>query len=261
MPARIRNGPGPDRRTAGLRFINGDMRRDLTLVLSCASGTLSCYARSAFGATAENQISGGAEMTKKSFPLSRVYRLLEPGPVVLVTTSEKGRPNVMTMSWHTMMEFEPPLVGCVISDRNHSFGALKATRECVINIPTVELAAQVVGCGNTSGRRLDKFRRFGLTPVAGCAGQGAADRRMLCRTRMQARRREAGGQILLLHPRSAAGVDRPLAQGSAHDSSPRPGRLYGRRQNHQAAVENEIASCRPSAGPVSRRDARRAQVA
>lgn len=105
-------------------------------------------------------------MTKKSFPLSRVYRLLEPGPVVLLTTAEKGRANAMTMSWHTMMEFEPPLVGCVISDRNHSFGVLKATRECVINIPTAELAVQVVGCGNTSGTKLDKFRRFGLTPVA-----------------------------------------------------------------------------------------------
>jgi flavin reductase (DIM6/NTAB) family NADH-FMN oxidoreductase RutF len=105
-------------------------------------------------------------MAKKSYPLSQVYRLLEPGPVVLVTTAEKGRPNIMTMSWHTMMEFEPPLVGCVISNRNHSFGVLKATRECVINIPTVELAAQVVGCGNSSGRKLDKFKAFGLTPVA-----------------------------------------------------------------------------------------------
>jgi flavin reductase (DIM6/NTAB) family NADH-FMN oxidoreductase RutF len=45
----------------------------------------------------------------------------------------------MTLSWHTMMEFEPPLVGCVVSDRNHSFRALKATRDCVINIPTVEI--------------------------------------------------------------------------------------------------------------------------
>jgi len=104
-------------------------------------------------------------MAKKSLALSQVYRLLEPGPVVLVTTAEKGRPNVMTMSWHTMMEFEPPLVGCVISNRNHSFGALKASKECVINIPTVELAAQVVGCGNTSGRKLDKFKAFGLTPA------------------------------------------------------------------------------------------------
>jgi flavin reductase (DIM6/NTAB) family NADH-FMN oxidoreductase RutF len=105
-------------------------------------------------------------MAKKSLPLSQVYRLLEPGPVVLVTTADKGRPNIMAMSWHTMMEFEPPLVGCVISNRNHSFGVLKATRECVINIPTVELATQVVGCGNTSGRKLDKFKAFGLTPVA-----------------------------------------------------------------------------------------------
>ena len=105
-------------------------------------------------------------MAKRSFPLSNVYRLLEPGPVVLVTTARNGRANIMTMSWHTMIEFEPPLVGCVISNRNHTFGMLKASKECVINIPTVELAAQVVGCGNTSGRKLDKFQRFGFTPVA-----------------------------------------------------------------------------------------------
>lgn len=103
-------------------------------------------------------------MSKRSLPLSQVYRLLEPGPVVLLTTARRGKPNVMTMSWHVMMEFEPPLVGCVISDRNYSFGILKATKACVINIPTVELARQVVGCGNCSGRNTDKFARFGLTP-------------------------------------------------------------------------------------------------
>ena len=104
-------------------------------------------------------------MTKRTLPLSRVYGLLEPGPVVLVTTACKGRANVMAMSWHTMMEFEPPLVGCVISNRNFSFDTLRATKECVLNIPTVALAAKVVGCGNTSGRTIDKFATFGLTPV------------------------------------------------------------------------------------------------
>ncbi len=102
-------------------------------------------------------------MPKRSLPLAKVYGLLEPGPVLLLTTSHKGKANIMTMSWHTMMEFEPPLVGCVVSGRDHSFEALRATKECVINIPTLELAAQVVGCGNTSGRRVDKFARFGLT--------------------------------------------------------------------------------------------------
>ena len=102
---------------------------------------------------------------RKPVRLSSVYRLLEPGPVVLVSTARNGRPNIMTMSWHTMMEFEPPLVGCVISDRNYSFGILKHTRECVINIPTVELARDVVRCGNTTGRRVDKFAAFHLTPL------------------------------------------------------------------------------------------------
>ena len=105
-------------------------------------------------------------MKKRPLPLSRVYGLLEPGPVVLVTTADRGRANIMTMSWHTMMEFEPPLVGCVISNRNHSFSALRRTRECVINIPGVELARKVVACGNTSGRDVDKFRVFQLTAVA-----------------------------------------------------------------------------------------------
>jgi len=103
-------------------------------------------------------------MAKRSFPLSRVYALLEPGPVVLVTTAGQGRPNVMAMSWHTMMEFEPPLVGCVVSSRNHSHGLLKRSRECVLNIPSVEIAEKVVGCGNTSGANVDKFRKFHLTP-------------------------------------------------------------------------------------------------
>jgi len=103
-------------------------------------------------------------MKKKSLPLGKVYGLLEPGPVVLLTTSRKGRPNVMAMSWHTMLEFEPPLVGCVVSGRDYSFAALKTTRECVMNIPTVELAEAVVGCGNSSGDDTDKFAAFGLTP-------------------------------------------------------------------------------------------------
>jgi len=106
---------------------------------------------------------GGAR--KRSLPLSRVYALLETGPVVLLTTARDGRANVMTMSWHTMMEFEPPLVGCVVSDRNYSFALLKATKECVINIPTAKLARQVVAVGNSTGRRIDKFAAFGLTAL------------------------------------------------------------------------------------------------
>lgn len=104
-------------------------------------------------------------MSKRSYPLSKVYGLLEPGPVLLLTTAHKGKANVMTMSWHTMMEFEPTLIGCIISGRDFSFDALRLTRQCVLNIPTAELGTKVVGCGNTSGRRVDKFKTFGLTSL------------------------------------------------------------------------------------------------
>ena len=101
----------------------------------------------------------------KDLALPDVYRLLEPGPVVLLTTARRGRANVMVMSWHMMVEFEPPLVACIVSNRNHSFAALRATKECVIAIPARRLAAKVVKVGNSSGRDIDKFKAFGLTPA------------------------------------------------------------------------------------------------
>ena len=104
-----------------------------------------------------------ARRAKRALPLAKVYGLLEPGPVVLLSTARRGRANVMTVSWHTMLEFEPPLVGCVVSDRAFSFATLKSTRQCVLNIPGADLAAQVVGCGNCTGREVDKFAAFGLT--------------------------------------------------------------------------------------------------
>ena len=101
----------------------------------------------------------------KEFSLAKVYQLLEPGPVVLLTTVDKGEINVMAMSWHMMVEFEPPLVACIVSSADYSFATLRATRECVIAIPALELAPIVVQVGNTSGRDLDKFEAFGLTPL------------------------------------------------------------------------------------------------
>lgn len=99
---------------------------------------------------------------KTVLPLSKVYQLLEPGPVVMVSTSHKGKTNIMTMSWHMMIDFEPPLIGCVISNQNFSYDMIKKTKECVINIPSVELAEKVVGVGNTTGAKVDKFKEFQL---------------------------------------------------------------------------------------------------
>ncbi len=55
---------------------------------------------------------------------------------MLVSSQFGGERNIMTMGWHTVMEFTPSLVGCIISSANHSFGLIRKSRECVINVPT-----------------------------------------------------------------------------------------------------------------------------
>ncbi len=103
------------------------------------------------------------KFTKEDFPVSEIRRLLEPGPIVLVSSTLNGATNIMTMGWHTVMEFTPSLIGCVISSQNHSFGMIRKSRECAIHVPTADLAETVVRIGNCSGASMDKFSAFGLT--------------------------------------------------------------------------------------------------
>lgn len=105
-----------------------------------------------------------ASTRKQAVPMDQVRFWLEPGPVVLVSSAHGGERDVMVMGWHTVIEFTPSLIGCVISSANHSFGLIRASRECVLNLPTSAQLEQVLGVGSTSGADIDKFAAFGLTP-------------------------------------------------------------------------------------------------
>lgn len=98
--------------------------------------------------------------------ISRAFTLIEPGPVVFVTTHDGEKNNIMTVSWTMVMGFTP-IFAITTGPWNYSYAALRNTRECVIAIPTVDLIDQVVGVGTCSGADTDKFVKFGLTPVTG----------------------------------------------------------------------------------------------
>lgn len=100
----------------------------------------------------------------REMKLARAFQLFEPGPVVLLTTSDKGKANVMTMSWLMDVEFTPQ-IACIISEADYSFRALLKTKQCVIAIPTVDIIRKVVDIGNCSGEDVDKFTKFKLTAV------------------------------------------------------------------------------------------------
>lgn len=102
----------------------------------------------------------------KKLPIAKAFTLLEPGPVVLVTTHDGRSNNVMTISWTMVMDFTPRFA-MTTGAWNHSFAALEHRRECVIAIPTVDLIDTVVGIGICSGADTDKFEKFRLTPLPG----------------------------------------------------------------------------------------------
>jgi flavin reductase (DIM6/NTAB) family NADH-FMN oxidoreductase RutF len=100
---------------------------------------------------------------KQPYDVANIRRLLEPGPVVLVSSAWQGKTNIMTLGWHMMIGFQPALFGCYIDESNHSYDMVVNSRECVINLPAAELLEQVIGIGNCSGADQDKFSLFGLT--------------------------------------------------------------------------------------------------
>lgn len=105
----------------------------------------------------------GVAMLKK-MPLSQAFTLMEPGPVVLVTTRDGEKNNIMALSWTMVVDFTPQFA-LTTGPWNHSYAALRKSRECVIAIPTVDLLDKVVGAGTCSGADTDKFEKFGLTPL------------------------------------------------------------------------------------------------
>jgi flavin reductase (DIM6/NTAB) family NADH-FMN oxidoreductase RutF len=98
--------------------------------------------------------------------INKAFTLMESGPVVLVTTYDGKKNNVMSISWTMVLDFKPTFA-ITTGEWNYSFAALRKTKECVISIPTVDILNKVVGIGTCSGADTDKFEKFKLTPVKG----------------------------------------------------------------------------------------------
>jgi flavin reductase (DIM6/NTAB) family NADH-FMN oxidoreductase RutF len=102
----------------------------------------------------------------RKLKLSKAFTLIESGPLVLVTTNDGQKDNIMTISWTMVLDFTP-VFALTTGEWNHSFLALRKNKECVIAIPTVDMLDTVVGIGTCSGTDTDKFAKFKLTPVQG----------------------------------------------------------------------------------------------
>ena len=93
---------------------------------------------------------------------------LYPVPAVLVTcVDDAGKANIITIAWAGIVCSEPPMVSIAIRPHRYSHPLIAASGEFVVNIPGEDLLRETDGCGMVSGRDVDKFEKFGLTPEPG----------------------------------------------------------------------------------------------
>lgn len=100
----------------------------------------------------------------KEIKKEKALTFIEPGPVVLVTTYDGEKNNVMTISWTMAIDFAQHIV-ITTGPWNHSFETIMRTRECVVCIPNASMIETTVKIGMTSGTDTDKFKTFGLTAL------------------------------------------------------------------------------------------------
>jgi len=98
--------------------------------------------------------------------IGKAFTLIKSGPVVLITTNDGNKDNIMTISWTMVLDFTP-VFAITTGEWNYSFAALRETKECVVSIPTVDMLDKIVGIGTCAGADTDKFDKFELTPVKG----------------------------------------------------------------------------------------------
>lgn len=106
-----------------------------------------------------------AKVSLKPEDLKKFYTYASPKSAILVTAvDEAGRPNIITLAWHSPVSIDPPLYGISISPKRYTHELIEKTKEFVVNFPPWKLLEKVHYCGSYSGRKVDKFRQTGLTP-------------------------------------------------------------------------------------------------
>lgn len=89
-----------------------------------------------------------------------------PEPVVLVTAKAADKePNIITVAWTGFLSRNPAMVYIAVHPARHTHAILKESMEYVINIPSENMVEVVDNIGITSGKKMNKFEAYGLTPL------------------------------------------------------------------------------------------------
>lgn len=102
---------------------------------------------------------------KIEIPVKDSHRIINPGPVVLVSASHGDASTIATVAWHMPVSSWPKLIALALAAKRYTLELVEASGCFCVNLPDYSLLERVVFCGTYSGRDIDKFRETGFTPV------------------------------------------------------------------------------------------------
>jgi flavin reductase (DIM6/NTAB) family NADH-FMN oxidoreductase RutF len=94
--------------------------------------------------------------------LAHCTRLLNHGPVTIITSQHEGRANVMAASWAMPLDFAPPKVAVVIDNNTLTRRLIESSGVFGLQVPGVAFARETLAVGTSNGVELDKFAAFRL---------------------------------------------------------------------------------------------------
>ena len=99
--------------------------------------------------------------------LAHAYRLVNHGPVTIVSAAHEGKENCMAVAWCMALDFKPPKLAVVLAADTFTRTLVEASGQLVVQVPPRKMLDVLDGIGNCTGKSVDKWEKFGLERARG----------------------------------------------------------------------------------------------
>ncbi len=99
---------------------------------------------------------------RKKVDLALATRIVNHGPVVLVSSLYDERIDVTPVAWNMPVSKKPPMIVLEIGRKHFIYECILKTKDFVVNIPPASMAERIVKCGSVSGRDVNKLDLYDI---------------------------------------------------------------------------------------------------
>jgi len=93
--------------------------------------------------------------------MEKIYHLLYPMRVVLISARDGGKESIMPAAWCFPLSFDPPMFGVAIAKKRFTYSLIHKSKAFAINLASPDMRGGVALCGSKSGKDTDKFAATG----------------------------------------------------------------------------------------------------